>query len=401
MAAPSLDIRPSRSALSADMRDIDADIAIIGSGPTGAAAAWRLATAGLNVVVIEKGQAFDAVSLDRDGADWELRRAGSWSSNPNIRRAPEDDPVDDSETPIKPMFASGTGGTSTHWSAHTPRFRPEDFRVRTLDGVGSDWPIAYDDLAPFYELAEARWGVAFQPGDPSAPPRQGRPQPLPTIGAHGRRFAATFDALGWHWWPVDLVVGSEAGDPATAALHASGPATSAVPAASAPHRTRRSWRMPWPPAHAFLTGVRVTKVETGTDNRAIALVCRGGEGLFSRAGAAFRTGRQRLRYGAAVLALLAPCRRSQGLANRSGLVGRGLMLHPYAKVDALFDEPLGGGRRARRRGSFPSSFCRQSRTRLRPGREAPARHRFRARGLGGRRRDGNAVALGRCASRRF
>ncbi len=323
------------------MRDIDADIAIIGSGPTGAAAAWRLATAGLKVVVIEKGQAFDPASLEREGPDWELRRAGPWSSNPNVRQAPEDDPVDDSETPIKPMFASGTGGTSTHWSAHTPRFRPEDFRVHTLDGVGSDWPIAYDDLAPYYEMAEARWGVAFQPGDPSAPPRQGRPQPLPTIGAHGRRFAATFDALGWHWWPVDLVVGREAGDPATPHCTHPGPCDLGCPSRLRSTSNTAFLADALAAGARLLTGVRVTMVETGPDGRAAALVCRCGEGAFrvrarhfGMAGNGSATAR--------LLLLSAHGNAPHGLANRSGLVGRGLMLHPYAKVDALFDEPLGG-----------------------------------------------------------
>jgi choline dehydrogenase-like flavoprotein len=323
------------------MRDIDADIAILGAGPTGAAAAWRLAASGLKVVVIEKGRAFDPDALDRDGADWELRRGEGWSSNPNIRRAPEDDPLDDSETPIKPMFASGTGGTSPYWSAHVPRFRPEDFRVRTLDGVGSDWPIAYEDLAPYYELAESGWGVAFVPGDPSAPIRQGRPQPLPTIGAHGRRFAAAFDARGWHWWPVDLVVGRDAADPATVHCTHPGPCDLGCPSRLRSTAERAFLADAVAGGAQLLTGVRAIAIETAPDGRAAALVCRGDDGSFrvrahhfGIAGNGSSTARLLLLSGGGH----APA----GLANRSGLVGRGLMLHPYAKIDALFDEPLGG-----------------------------------------------------------
>jgi choline dehydrogenase-like flavoprotein len=141
-------------------KDIETDIAIVGSGPVGAATAWRLAVAGLSPLIIEKGPVFDASALERDRADWELRRATELSSNPNIRGAPFDDPVDDRDTPIKPMFAHGTGGTSLHWSAHVPRFRPEDFRVHSLDGVARDWPISWHDLSPFYELVEQQWGTA-------------------------------------------------------------------------------------------------------------------------------------------------------------------------------------------------------------------------------------------------
>jgi flavin-dependent dehydrogenase len=60
------------------------DVAIVGAGPCGAAAAWRLATAGMSVTVIERGGAFDAVGLRRDDPDWELRRANTLSSNPII-----------------------------------------------------------------------------------------------------------------------------------------------------------------------------------------------------------------------------------------------------------------------------------------------------------------------------
>lgn len=321
-------------------KDIETDIAIVGSGPVGAAMAWRLAAAGLSPLIIEKGSVFDAGSIGREGPDWELRRGKEHSSNPNIRRAPFDDPVDDRDTPIKPMFAHGTGGTSFHWSAHVPRFRPEDFRVHSLDGVARDWPISWHDLVPFYELAEERWGTAFFPGDPSGGPKRGPAKPLPTIGAHGRRFASAFDAMGWHWWPVDLVVGRDADDIETHHCTHIGPCDLGCPS-----RIRSSAN------HAFLEDAlrlgarlmpetRVIMVETDRMGRADALICRSGVDEF----------RVRARHfvlaangssTARLLLLSQNARSPDGLANSSGLVGRGLMLHPYAKVDALFDEPLG------------------------------------------------------------
>ncbi len=321
-------------------RDLETDIVIVGAGPTGSAAAWRLAAAGAGVVVVDKGSVFDPSTLDRNAPDWELRRAGILSSNPNIRNGPYDDPVDDSESDIKPMFASGTGGTSTHWSAHVPRFRPEDFRVRTLDGVGSDWPISYEDLAPYYGLAEERWGTAFIPGDPSAAPRQGLALPLPTIGANGRRFARVFDRLGWHWWPVDLVVGRNAGKPGVEHCTHIGPCDLGCPSrlrSSAEHAFLNAARER---GARVLTATRVTHIETDASGLASALVCRDGDGAFrirarhvALAGNASATAR--------LLLLSQNGRAPKGLANSSGLVGRGLMLHPYARIDALFDEALG------------------------------------------------------------
>ena len=54
----------------AAMPDLEADVAIVGAGPTGAAAAWRLASAGLSVLVIERGTGFDPAALARDAHDW-------------------------------------------------------------------------------------------------------------------------------------------------------------------------------------------------------------------------------------------------------------------------------------------------------------------------------------------
>jgi choline dehydrogenase-like flavoprotein len=321
-------------------RDLETDVVIVGAGPTGSAAAWRLASAGVSVTVIDRGGAFDTAALDRDAPDWELRRAGPLSSNPNLRRSVHDDPVDDAESAIKPMFSVGTGGTSTHWSAHVPRFRPEDFRVRTLDGVGRDWPIGYDDLAAYYELAEARWGTAFVPGDPSSTPRQGRPMPLPTIGAHGRRFARAFDAQGWHWWPVDLVVGRQADQAGVQHCTHIGPCDLGCPSRLRSSAERAFLDEAVQRGVRVLTATRVTCIETNRAGHASALVCHDDQGAFrvrarhfGLAGNGSATAR--------LLLLSANGRSPSGLANSSGRVGRGLMLHPYAKIDALFDEPLG------------------------------------------------------------
>ncbi|MBM3523594.1 MAG: GMC family oxidoreductase [Alphaproteobacteria bacterium] len=269
-----------------------------------------------------------------------MRRATTLSSNPNIRRGPDDDPVDDADSAIKPMFAHGTGGTSPFWSAHVPRFRPEDFRVAMLDGVGRDWPIAYDDLAPYYDLAEARWGTAFVPGDPSGAPNRGRPLRLPTIGAHGRRIAAAFDGLGWHWWPVDLVVGRDADAAGTQHCRHMGPCDLGCPSRIRSSADRSFLADAVAAGTRLLVGTRVLSIETDAQGRASALVCRDERSTFR-----VRAARMLLAANGSatprLLLLSANGRAPNGLANGSGLVGRGLMLHPYARVDALFDEPLG------------------------------------------------------------
>jgi quinoprotein glucose dehydrogenase len=70
------------------------------------------------------------------------------------------------------------GGLALHWGGTTPRFTPEDFRVRSLYGVGYDWPLTYEELEPYYFEAEERLGVAGTPGPPELDPRA-KPYPLP------------------------------------------------------------------------------------------------------------------------------------------------------------------------------------------------------------------------------
>ena len=66
------------------------------------------------------------------------------------------------------------GGSATVWQAITLRMLPQDFKTRTLYGYGEDWPLAYDDLEPYYGKAEALLGYQARmpttrslPGDPA------------------------------------------------------------------------------------------------------------------------------------------------------------------------------------------------------------------------------------------
>lgn len=322
------------------MTDLEAEAVVIGAGPTGAAAAWRLASRGVRTIVFDRGGWPDHAAVGRDRPDWEIRRATALHSNPNVRRAAEDYPVDDAESPIRPMVANGIGGTSTHWSAHVPRFRPEDFRIRTLDGVGDDWPIAYADLDPWYTLNEDRMGTAALTGDPASPPHGGGAMTLPTLGAAGRRFAAVFDRLGWHWWPVDLVVGRGARDPGAPQCTHIGPCDIGCVSRRRAGADVAYMRDAVAAGARVLTHARVERLEHDASGRVTAAVCRTDAGTLRVRGdrfvlAANGMGTPRL------LLLSASGRFPDGLANRSGLVGRNLMLHPYARVDGLFEERMG------------------------------------------------------------
>ncbi|WEJ57076.1 GMC family oxidoreductase [Devosia sp. FJ2-5-3] len=322
------------------MKDLNADVVVIGAGPTGAAVAWRLASQGVDVICIDRGEWFDYEAICRDAADWEGRRGSVLHSNPNVRRGAYDYPVDDVDTPIKPMIGNGIGGSSVYWSAHVPRFRPEDFRVKTLDGVGDDWPVAYEDLAAYYQLNEDRWGVASWPGDPSAAPHAENALTLPTIGAHGTKIARVFNQLGWHWWPVDLVVGRDGDAPENGHCTHIGPCDLGCPSRVRSGADRAFAKEAVASGARFVTGTRVLKLEHDASGMITSALCRSESGDFRVTGKRFVISGNGM--GTPRLLLLSASEMfPDGLANSSGLVGRNLMLHPYARVDGHFEEPVG------------------------------------------------------------
>ncbi len=326
------------------MAETTCDVIVVGAGAAGAAAAWRLAGHGVDVVCLEQGDWTDPSSSPSAASDWELRRQQDWHPNPNVRRGPADYPVDDSDCPIRPLMFNGVGGSTVMWSCHIPRFHPSDFRMATLDGVGDDWPLSYAELAPYYDLNEAVMGVAGLPGNP-AYPEHSADRTVPVGLAPGaRRLADAFDSLGWSWWLADLSV--RTGDPphggelcnncGPCELHCPRRAKGAADTAYWPDAIHRGARL--------VTGARVSQILTGPRGKAAGVVYRDRTGAETRLSAptvilaANGVGTPRL------LLLSATTAQPHGLANRSGLVGRRLMLHPLARVTGLFGDPVAGHR---------------------------------------------------------
>ena len=319
--------------------DIAADIAVIGTGPTGAAAAWRLATAGLRVACIERGGWFDHATVPAVEPERARLAEGALNPNPNLRRGTADYLIEDDDSPIKPLIGNGVGGSSIWWAAHAPRFRPQDFRAFSEDGVADDWPVAYDDLVPWYELNERRIGLAWRAGDPLGPTREGESLPLPPLGPAGERIARTFADIGWHCWPVDLVVGRDAAHPGAAKCTHRGPCHIGCPGRIRAGADRAYLNDALAAGARLLTHTRVLFLEHDSRARITAAVCAGPDGRFRVTAARFvlaanGIGTPRLLLASASGAF------PRGLANGSGLVGRRLMLHPYAWADGWFPEPF-------------------------------------------------------------
>jgi choline dehydrogenase-like flavoprotein len=106
------------------------------------------------------------------------RRTHAWRVEHRNHLREESDATFVNATPEKPWwFTVAFGGGSNCWWGCTPRFLPSDFRMRSLYGVGRDWPVSYDELEGYYCDAEEIMSIA---GPSEASPfRRSRPYPLP------------------------------------------------------------------------------------------------------------------------------------------------------------------------------------------------------------------------------
>lgn len=150
---------------------------VIGSGAGGAAAAWVLATNGLEVTVLEKGRNFfrglgeaDGPRLPLFGGD-EIRDARHLPgvdplAEPRTARTQQEARAGTARSHVGDVnhLAHTVGGGTTHWDAKVPRFFDFDFEMRSrygpvTDADVADWPFGYPDLAPYYARVEEILGV--------------------------------------------------------------------------------------------------------------------------------------------------------------------------------------------------------------------------------------------------
>ena len=163
------------------------DVCIIGSGAGGGAAAYVLTKAGANVVMLEAGPDWDSsrdsamfkwpYDSPRRGAATKERSfgefdgcIGAWEIEGEPYTVPDGERFDW-------YRARMLGGRTNHWGRISLRMGPDDFRRKSLDGLGEDWPITYDDLKPYYDdldrfvgLFGSNEGIANEPDGIFLPP---------------------------------------------------------------------------------------------------------------------------------------------------------------------------------------------------------------------------------------
>lgn len=147
-------------------------IIIVGSGVAGTVLARQLlATRDVEVTMFEAGPEF----TPGDRRIWLDHMLGS----DDIYAPFIDDPrAENEDFGLRRSRLLMKGGTTNHWGGLTPRFKPEDFELKSRTGFGADWPFGYGELAPFYAKAEVLLGITGD-SDNDDPPRYGAKYPFP------------------------------------------------------------------------------------------------------------------------------------------------------------------------------------------------------------------------------
>ena len=165
------------------------DAIVVGSGACGSWAAKELTEGGLNVVLLEAGRNLDiARDFPADaeaGANGIVGRVKSAAAGQHIqaRCSPFSETtkqfyVNDRDNPYTTaqgktfLWFRGRqlGGRLHTWSRHAPRMSNYELKAASVRGDGLDWPLSYEDLAPYYDIVERTLGVHGIPADiPNCP----------------------------------------------------------------------------------------------------------------------------------------------------------------------------------------------------------------------------------------
>ena len=180
------------------------DVVIVGSGAGGGMAAYQLAKAGAKVCLLEAGGYFDPADpkyITQMKNPWESPRRGA-----STRLRPfgdfdaawggwdiEGEPYTAAQgTQFRWFRSRMLGGRTNHWGRISMRFGPDDFKRGSMTGIGDDWPIDYEDLAPYYDKVDKFIGLfGTKEGIRNEPDGHFLPPPKPRLHELMLKKAAT------------------------------------------------------------------------------------------------------------------------------------------------------------------------------------------------------------------
>jgi choline dehydrogenase-like flavoprotein len=184
------------------------DAIVVGAGAGGGVAAMTLAEAGKRVLLLERGKLLSFADEPRDHLRNHRLSQYGHNTGPDLDGNPRVFVGGDGPRVVRPheggynAIAAAVGGGTLVYGGQAWRFHPLDFRMASTYGVpeGSslvDWPISYDELAPFYEQAEWSLGVSGGPPAPQMPPRRDYPMPAFPRTTKAKTLEKGAAALGW------------------------------------------------------------------------------------------------------------------------------------------------------------------------------------------------------------
>jgi len=308
----------------------EVDAVVVGLGAAGGLILRDLAKAGLDVVGIEAGPFWDPAS---DFASDELHaRTLNW----------QDTRLSTGQNPLRfghNNSGRGVGGGTVHFTGVFYRFHASDFRTRTLDGVGEDWPITYADLEPYYAKLEEEIKVSgpreFPWGEFNGP----YPYPVrEPISGNAQVFRRGCEALGIRSAVAPLAILSAPYDGRPPCINRGFCNQGCLPNAKFSTLIQHI-----PQALAdgaeVLSDCMVTRILVGKDGRVSGVE-------FVHDGRTYKQEAKLVVVSAFVvetprLLLNSACKQfPDGLANSSGLVGKYIMPHSGHDVFAKFDEEI-------------------------------------------------------------
>jgi len=340
------------------MRD-SYDCIVVGAGAAGPIVAVLVAEAGKTVLLLERGAPLTyALDPRRDHlrnqrfSEYGHNAGPAVDGNPRVLVTPSG-----KERIIRPHEAgyqnnaAAVGGGTAVYGGQAWRFLPDDFRMASRYGVpaGSsltDWPISYDDLAPFYEQAEWQIGVS---GDGTGNPNQGprsKPYPMPAVPPNATTAVLKrgAEAIGITTFTPPLLINTEPRDGRAACIQCG----SCVGFTCPSNGKNGTQNTVLPRALAtglcdLVSGAMVEQVDTDASGDVIgATFLEGRDGAITR-----RSVKAKIivvSAGAIESARLLQLSRSKlhpnGLGNAHGQVGLNLQGHYYPTAYGLFDEPL-------------------------------------------------------------
>src|SRR6185436_2431632 len=161
------------------------DVIVIGSGAGGGTLVHHLAPSGKRILLLERG-------------DWLAREPNNWSAGDvfvDSRYITPDTWFDAHGKSFQPQVHYFVGGATKLYGAALYRLRAEDFgELRHHDGISPAWPISYDELEPYYTLAEQLYEVHGARGEDPTEPHASAPYPHPPV-SHEPRIQQLSDQL--------------------------------------------------------------------------------------------------------------------------------------------------------------------------------------------------------------